>query len=275
MASLKYDLLKITALTNLHVGSGEINFGVVDNLVQRDVISEWPTIHSSSLKGALREFFEQEMNKLSLAEYVFGPAQTSSATGEGNYKFFSAHLLSLPVRSNKNPFFRAFSPEMLKDFMENLSLFGISLSSQVEIDGFTKIIQPQKNTPVIFEDLGNDVFIEDVQPTFVTLPAGINLNGITSLLGDSPVVFHNDDIKEIFRDLPVIPRNALENGKSINLWYEEVVPRQSCFYFILGTPDTGDQYFTDFMTDIQEHLIQIGANASIGYGYCKIEKINS
>ncbi|MCX6279668.1 MAG: type III-B CRISPR module RAMP protein Cmr4, partial [Bacteroidetes bacterium] len=50
----------IQCITNMHVGSGDANFGIVDKLVQRDTVTDFPTIHSSSLKGALREHFEKE-----------------------------------------------------------------------------------------------------------------------------------------------------------------------------------------------------------------------
>ena len=48
----------IQCITNLHVGSGDANYGIVDKLVQRDTVYNYPTIHASSLKGALREHFE-------------------------------------------------------------------------------------------------------------------------------------------------------------------------------------------------------------------------
>ncbi len=35
---MKTELYKITTLSNLHVGSGDINFDVIDNQVQRDAI---------------------------------------------------------------------------------------------------------------------------------------------------------------------------------------------------------------------------------------------
>jgi CRISPR-associated protein Cmr4 len=54
---MKTELYKITTLSNLHVGSGEINFDVIDNQVQRDAISNLPNINSSSLKGAFSENF--------------------------------------------------------------------------------------------------------------------------------------------------------------------------------------------------------------------------
>jgi CRISPR-associated protein Cmr4 len=40
----------IKTKTNLHVGSGDINFGIVDNEVQRDTITNLPVINASSLK---------------------------------------------------------------------------------------------------------------------------------------------------------------------------------------------------------------------------------
>ena len=55
---MKTNLYVITTMSNMHVGSGEYNTGVIDNLVQRDVINEYPNINSSSLKGAIREYFD-------------------------------------------------------------------------------------------------------------------------------------------------------------------------------------------------------------------------
>ena len=47
--------------TSLHVGSGDANFGIVDKEIQRDAITKYPTIHSSSLKGALREYMTHKL----------------------------------------------------------------------------------------------------------------------------------------------------------------------------------------------------------------------
>jgi len=48
---------KYTCLTNLHVGSGDINYNIVDNEVERDPVTGLPMIHASGVKGALREYF--------------------------------------------------------------------------------------------------------------------------------------------------------------------------------------------------------------------------
>lgn len=48
----------ITAETNLHVGNeNSSNYGIIDKAVQRDPLTTLPCINSSSLKGAINEFF--------------------------------------------------------------------------------------------------------------------------------------------------------------------------------------------------------------------------
>ncbi|MDP3829955.1 MAG: hypothetical protein Q8Q47_01715, partial [Ignavibacteriaceae bacterium] len=92
--------------------------------------------------------------------------------------------------------------------------------------------------------------------------------------GNDPALFHDDDFKELVKHLPVIARNQLENGESKNLWYEEVVPRESRFVFFVSKLESTELDLSDFDTKIQEKVIQIGGNASIGYGYTKIKKLS-
>ena len=45
--------------TNLHVGNeSTVCFSVIDKAIQRDVTTGLPCINSSSLKGAIKEYFE-------------------------------------------------------------------------------------------------------------------------------------------------------------------------------------------------------------------------
>jgi CRISPR-associated protein Cmr4 len=77
------------------------------------------------------------------------------------------------------------------------------------------------------------------------------------------------EFKELCGDdeLPIIARNVLENGESKNLWYEQVIPMETIFYTFLQSPDSNLENILD------KNIIQIGANATIGYGYCKFTKI--
>jgi CRISPR-associated protein Cmr4 len=102
-------------------------------------------------------------------------------------------------------------------------------------------------------------------------------------------IFNDEDFNEAVSNLPVIARNALDNGKSVNLWYEEVVPRESIFYTVLcyynniddtkkdqrGRSDKNkfDMAYKLFEEKLLKDSIQIGANASIGYGITNFLKI--
>lgn len=66
-------------------------------------------------------------------------------------------------------------------------------------------------------------------------------------------------------NLPIIARNVLENGESKNLWYEQVLPAETVLYTIIQ--EEGEE----LAKAIDGQIVQIGANATIGYGYCKFE----
>lgn len=67
-------------------------------------------------------------------------------------------------------------------------------------------------------------------------------------------------------NLPIIARNCLENGESTNLWYEQVLPSQSVLATIIEGP-------RELEEALDGKIVQIGANATIGYGYCKFIKL--
>ena len=113
---MKTELYTIETLTNMHVGAGDINLGVIDNQVQRDAITELPNIHSSSLKGAFREHFDSKDNSKILVNYIFGSDNSSTDTQAGAYNFFEAQLLTRPVRSDKRAYFNATSQQAIKIF---------------------------------------------------------------------------------------------------------------------------------------------------------------
>ncbi len=91
-----------------------------------------------------------------------------------------------------------------------------------------------------------------------------NYNGKT-------VKTENDKLSQLCSDdnLPIIARNVLENGESKNLWYEQVLPAETVLYTIIQ--EKSNDLLNALVGDGK--LVQIGANATIGYGYCKFELI--
>ena len=286
----------IKTKTNLHAGSGDTNFGIVDNQVQRDSITNLPVINSSSLKGAIRDHFNDFLAdtnetitntevKPFVFKTIFGDEQKDLDSDDkktydklpkqGLVKFIDAKLLFLPLRSNKKPFFHVTSLSTLNEVKCFLESFGISL----ELDAI--------NTNGKSVVIGNEnALVEDVE--CVALQA--NFSKIKAIFGiENLAIFNDEDFNEAVSNLPVLARNALENGKSKNLWYEEVVPRESilysvfCYYNNLDDSTQDKKGKTDkkkfemayrlFEEKLLKDTIQIGANASIGYGITKFAKL--
>ena len=75
---------------------------------------------------------------------------------------------------------------------------------------------------------------------------------------------------EICENLPVVARNNLQ-GKG-NLWYEELIPRQSIFWFTVLYPKM--DIVNEVIKKTKEGIpFQVGANATVGMGFCEITEV--
>ena len=224
-------LFVIEALSNMHVGNGEINYGLIDNLIQRDPVTEMPIINSSSLKGALREYFKHlkkdKDNKWTVGGIFGSDPKDNVNRKQGTVRFFEAELLAIPVRCNEKPYKMVTSEETVKGLKAKLESFGMRIN----------------------EEKINELF-KDIERT-TTHP----------------------EFKELCSDdeLPVISRNNLESGQSTNLWYEQVLPKHSLLGFVVIGDES--EAFKAFCEELGKANVQIGANATIGYGFCKISEV--
>lgn len=244
----------IECLSNLHVGSGDNNYGIIDKEVQKDPISKLPIIHASGLKGALREYFEQYFPSQGaftneVIAHIFG---TDKGEGgkmlQGNYRFFEAQMLVIPIRGKGNiPFYHATSKQMLELFNNHSKNLGIDVS--------VKYTEGTDNTDSEYK--GKNAIEKD-----------------TNFLGENLLILSNKEMEDAAEYLPIIARNKLNNGQSENLWYEQIVPRESRFYFFVAVPKGDTHFIQNFNANLHNKVVQIGANATVGYGYCKISKIS-
>lgn len=248
----------ITCVTNLHVGSEGVNYGVVDKLVQRDTITNNPVINSSSLKGALREFFKDKWGESDQLKYIFGvdnareEKENKKDAGVGHYKFLEAKLLSIPMRSNTKPFFSVTTKFLVDEINGQYSF--LSGGAQKVITG-TYTNENKSKTIVRLEDWDTKA-----DPAF----------SADALIGADAATLNEDTFKKVVKQLPVIARNKLDNGTSKNLWYEEVVPRESRFVFFVIMDGKYDE---EFIKTFEHNFVQIGGNGSVGFGFTKISKI--
>lgn len=252
---MKLNVYKLKCITNLHVGSGDFNYGVVDNEVERDCLSGNPVIHASGIKGALRDMAEknnedEEKAKIDI-QYIFGCEGDNKETKAGAYKFFDAQLLSRPLRvsgSEEISHIPVTTPEIINGFIDTLTAFGYKgLPSKVNVDfADCKFLS---NKPGIYIESDEDKYMakEIPEETKATLD---------KILGGNYALTNSlDEYK-----LPVIARNNI--GK--NLWYEEYVPHGSMFYMMIMCDG---EVKLDFSAPVQ-----FGGNASIGYGYTEVTK---
>jgi CRISPR-associated protein Cmr4 len=273
----------IAARTNMHVGSGETSLGLVDNRVQRDVLTNLPNINSSGLKGALREHFTHYWGKDDphltdiFGTDSFARPETHQA---GKFRFFNGNLLSIPVRSNVRPYYCATCPKILQELHENMEIFGYedrhhikeSIRYLLNLDpGNSPNSENQRINWTFTQDPGVELeeFEIKAQPREVD---SRHLDILQAIIG-KPLVYMNwEDFKDITGDfhLPLVARNHLESGRSQNLWHEQVVPRESRFYFFMLKPD-GSGPDLEFQ---ERQPVQIGGNASIGYGFTQIKNIH-
>ncbi len=262
MAQFKTDIYMIHCLTPLHAGSGDTNYGDIDKLVQRDPTNNLPAIYSSALKGALKEFCRHNgVDEKDIAS-IFGEVgmdedsndtQNSNPNTQkskpGKCRFFSADLLCLPVQGINSPFYLATSPSIIEEINLKMETLDAKLNWSTEFEA---------NSIALNYGIKGNVAIEN------SLKAHTNRS----------LYFISDFHSLIAAKLPVIARNHLVNGESENLWYEEIVPRETRFVFAVSAFEKDKSELTKLSNAIKDKTVHIGAHATIGYGYCKITKLN-
>lgn len=223
--------------TNLHAGNeSTVNFSVIDKAIQRDATTNLPCINSSSLKGAIKEYMSEcvKMDAPVLKD-IFGSVKSDlKDIKKGSVLFFDASLLFIPKQCGEGKTYELVYSDKV------LEEFSKKVNNLIEGEGISK-----------------ETLLEKVRSIMGTKNVSSN-----SVDGDTFTTYCNDDA------LPIITRNCLENGESTNLWYEQVLPSLSVLATVIVTKESGQ------MDLLNEKIVQIGANATIGYGYCKFVKIN-
>lgn len=314
---MKIQFYLLRAFTNLHVGNGETNFGVIDNLIERDPVTGFPCINSSGLKGAIKQQLARNKVKGEDLKTIFGSDvnrnqkdKTNQNSGQnpkdnetcqGSCSFLPAYLLAIPIRSNKTPFVLTTCPQMIRQFL-NLwkDLHGQECPQKKVLEKFIDLIKKESDA-YILPDLYSTGTVIDY--------SHFDLGGFGLSIENLPNYFDKDSISMIRRwfkgilsgsestnsqeagmihpigiisdammlkvcddmNLPVIARNVLENGESQNLWYEQVLPRESLLFFAVIW---GNEEQLKTAACMEQNFLQVGANASVGYGLTRIKKFS-
>ncbi|MDZ4709991.1 MAG: type III-B CRISPR module RAMP protein Cmr4 [Saprospiraceae bacterium] len=297
--------LFLTCETPLHAGSGD-SLGIVDLPIQRERHTSFPKIEASSLKGALREAFEEKVGKTQKNDIIkaFGPEENGDEHA-GALGFTDARLLLFPVKSMKGVFAWIICPKVLRQFSEALKL-----SVEIEING---IISASDNQAVPLSDETNLAFGKHIvleEYTFnkaIKVDLKIGSKSLADWLADNLFVsgsfWHEKAKKDIlllsdndFKDFvnlstEVITRIKIDNEtgtvQSGALFTEEYLPAECVLYsLVLASPEflnsadikvkieNSDKTkrhekadpIMKFFIDGLPPVVQLGGNATLGKG---------
>ena len=207
---MKTNVWLITALTNLHAGDeNKANYGIIDNPIQRDVLTNLPCINSSSLKGAINEFCCHAGMSETARLAIFGSDKNNRENSrKGNSMFFDAKLLLLPVQDDSAALYHyETSAEVLNMANERINMFDIALKLPVDGCELKRLLRTDKEIRLV--------------------------NDISSKCDEE--------------NLPIIARNKLENGLSANLWYEQILPSKSVLYFFTNGSEEDTETLLDWL----------------------------
>jgi len=282
---MKNYFYKIYCITNLHMGSGDINFNVIDNEVERDPVNNLPVMFSSGVKGAFRDHFRNRGANSKMIEEIFGSdidRGPDESSFPGKVCFLTASLLLLPFRAavGKYPYYLVTTKSILQQFGKTYKIF----NGAEPIEGFIDTVSilndgncyGTEKEPVQLEDYKYDAIQDIPEVIRKVLSLFVDDGAINKVIIIPDVDFGGGNNRVV---LPVLARNNLDDqGISRNLWYEEVVPHEAVFYLPVlsnGTKD-GDKALSSFHSFVAAEgnsLIQFGGNSTIGYGLTSVSSL--
>lgn len=259
----------ITCQTPLHAGSGN-DLGIVDLPIQRERHTDFPKIEGSSLKGSIREAFEERYMdpegkiKIHLA-FGYDEAEKDKAVKEifekdtdnksfaGALGFTDARTLLFPVKSMKGVFAWITCPKVLENLRKDLSrCAGVDFKKEEQ-----DITIPQNDQLTAIENKGRcavsdkehlaingqNVVLEEYA---FEVQENINISQIAGKLAELTgndeipkklVILSNDDFKDFVNlSTEVITRTKIDNETGTvdkttgALFTEEYLPTETIMY---------------------------------------------
>lgn len=269
-------IIGMLAETPLHPGAGASE-GVVDLPVSREAKTDYPVIPGSSLKGSLRDRARQE--KWDETDTLFGKPDSA-----GFLSISDARILLLPVRSLTGLFQWVTCPYILERLQRDFQLAGTELALPLDQ------LSPKPQKVIVSEkhaiDPAKHMFLEELQFSVATAAAVdavaeaiaplIKHEQTRKRLSTQLVVVHDDDFSYFARHgLPVVARNKLDRDTktSENLWYEEHIPSDALFYFMVNSPTRRSAELETFVEKLTagSPYLQVGGNETVGQGWTALE----
>ncbi len=305
-------LILFHCLTPIHMGAGQ-SVSYVDNVVQREKHTGFPTLWASGIKGVLRALCMRINNEIineQKVKEIFGP-ENDAEERASIISITDAKILFYPVRSVKGIFAYITCPFVIKKFFNELKILGIlqkyqlfqnSKLEKLELKDDEVIVDKQSDIKIENDAVGLEEFSFKVENKnnlndFDSFEIIFNSNGLDFDFIKRHLAIVSDDVFSDFVKYSVEIRTRIrinqETGTVENkaLFTEELIPAESIFYsFIFANKrdqqngkqnkQQNEQQNERVLQKIEEVLnnvngiLQLGGDETLGKGIVKAILIN-
>lgn len=263
-------IVGMLAETFVHPGSGQ-TAGAIDLPVAREAATGYPFIAGSSLKGALRDAYEQIDRDD--ADKIFGKQENA-----GSLLVSDARLLLLPVRSLSSAYKWVTCPHLLERLKRDTLRSGGEAGFEPPSVENRQAIS-QGNGRLFLEERSFEISGAPGEDIIRPLERLVPDEGARKRLAGQLTILSDDDFNWFARyGLAVQARNQLTGGKTSspwknpetgktergNLWYEETLPPDTLMYAVLA--ERGKNRALQSVREIGGYL-QVGGNETVGQGW--------
>jgi CRISPR-associated protein Cmr4 len=274
-------ILTMYAVTPCHAGSGS-STGVVDLPIQRERHTNWPMIHASGLKGAMRSHFDRFKNAIKekpkqdqfeqLTEKIFGTSETGDSGHAGSLCVGDVRILAFPMRSNVAPFVWITCPAVLKRVNRDLAMAGKDLLDLAALSSVT-----EKNALWCggsFRE-GDRVLLEDME---VSAAGSAELDTELLQSAERLLIVHDEifdyGVSHCTQVMAQITIDQKSGTSKEGLRYQEELPADTLMYSIIFWGDSRDKeasvkqdvirrYITE---EVMPDHLQVGGDETLGRG---------
>lgn len=269
-------LMTIFTRTPLHVGCGS-SVGAVDQPVARERHTRFPIIPGSAIKGVLADMWLDWSDKGNPVRDAEGIRLLGAETGNasaGSLLIGEGKLLAFPIRSAKNCFAWITCPFVLKRFAADAS----RTFESVPFVKNGEVYAPENlcvDNTVIFEEY----------PLACAGKVSDEISGAFAEMSDEPIwkdgiktrlAIVSDEMFSYFAEnaCEIANHNRIDDETGVvdkeALFSQENVPSETMFYSVLNSQKDGDIENLANKLNAEKNLLQIGANATTGLGWCSV-----
>lgn len=273
----------INTLTPTHVGGSE-QISIIDLPIQREKHTNFPKFEGSSLKGALRSAFLKETDEQK-TNLLFGTdsEETDKASAIG---FTDARTLFFPVKSAKGVFAWITCPAVLHKFI-NETGFGSELQDQIKANtaptGSSLFV---KDSNIILEEYTFQLEKSSAWKDFLQKISTIifeekSQDYLRNKFEKDTVIIDDDSFRDfVVHSTEVRTRIKINQETRIvntgGLFNEEYLPEETILYFLVVAhppPEIkkDEQEILKEFSIMDNKIIQIGANITLGKGFVKLK----